>query len=31
MQTVFKKDYFNEKDEYYTPKILVEAILEFIP
>ena len=31
MQTVFKKDYFNEKDEYYTPKILVEVILEFIP
>ena len=31
MSSWLKTGSFNEKDEYYTPKILVEPILNFIP
>lgn len=31
MSSWLRQTAFNEKDEYYTPKILVEPILQFIP
>jgi hypothetical protein len=31
MENWFSKTKFNKKDEYYTPPILVEAILKYIP
>lgn len=31
MKSWLKKGSFNEKDEYYTPKILVEPIIKYLP
>lgn len=31
MSNWLKKTSFNDKDEYYTPPILVEPIIQFIP